>query len=100
MRANRPPRGYGHRRWVRTYERCRAALEELGLRISQHWTSPGRPATFEPASAAPPSRRPARLREERKVVSVLFAEVVAPGAGLQGRPRGSARDRERRPGQG
>jgi class 3 adenylate cyclase len=64
---------------VRTYERCRAALEELGLHISPALDEVQAAATFEPASARAPVSAPARLREERKVVSVLFAEVVAPG---------------------
>ena len=64
---------------VRTYERCRAALEELGLRISPALDEVQAAATFEPASARAPVSAPARLREERKVVSVLFAEVAAPG---------------------
>ena len=72
---------------VRTYERCRAALEELGLRISPALDEVHVAATFEPAapraSGAPfhvPAPGPARLRQERKVVSVLFAEVAGPAA--------------------
>jgi class 3 adenylate cyclase len=71
---------------VRTYERCRAALEELGLRISPALDEVHAEATFEPAPRAPgvppraPGADPARLRQERKVVSVLFAEVAGPAA--------------------
>ena len=72
---------------VRTYERCRAALEELGLRISPALDEVHAAATFEPAAprapGAPsraPVQSPARLRQERKVVSVLFAEVAGPAA--------------------
>ena len=111
---------------ARVFERCRAALEELGLRISPSLESvyasavvarttvpaapqalqgrspspelpasggpsaslafpalaaaPGRPA----AAAAPASPAPAgQPREERRPVTVLFAEVAAP-AGLAG----------------
>jgi class 3 adenylate cyclase len=72
---------------VRTYERCRSALEELGLRISPALDEVHAAATFELAlsgasgapSTKPPVAEPARLREERKVVSVLFAEVTGPG---------------------
>ena len=72
---------------VRTYERCRSALEELGLKISPALDEVHAAATFEPAAPGVPSAPamkapvpdPARLREERKVVSVLFAEVTGPG---------------------
>ena len=74
------------------YQRCRAALEGLGLR-----TSPAleevREATnglapFSARQNAPPTEmpielRPVRLREERRLVSVFFAEVSTP-AGFQG----------------
>ncbi|MGP8206517.1 MAG: AAA family ATPase [Acidimicrobiales bacterium] len=70
---------------VRTYERCRAALEDLGLRISPaleeiHATAAFEPATTGAAGAAPsagPTGR-SRTREDRRPVSVLFAEVVSP----------------------
>jgi class 3 adenylate cyclase len=72
---------------VRTYERCRAALEELGLRISPALDEVHAAATFEPAAPRAPgapsralAQSPARLRQERKVVSVLFAEVAGPAA--------------------
>lgn len=73
---------------VRTYELCRSALEELGLKISPALDAVHAAAIFEPAAhgvfvGAPglktPALDPARLREERKVVSVLFAEVTGPG---------------------
>ncbi len=72
---------------VHTYERCRSALAELGLQISPAMEEVRAAATFEPAgrpaSGAPvvraPVLDPARLREERKVVTVLFAEVTGPG---------------------
>jgi class 3 adenylate cyclase len=70
---------------VRTYDRCRVALEELGLRISPALDEVHAEAIFEPAAprvpGAPfkaPAPGPARLRQERKVVSVLFAEVAGP----------------------
>ena len=84
---------------ARTFERCRAALEELGLRISPSLervyttardtatardatatdaTTPGAPTAPQPPAAAPV---PAVSREERRPVSILFAEVAAP-AGL------------------
>jgi class 3 adenylate cyclase len=56
---------------VRSYERCRTALEELGLRVS--------PSLAEVYATAAPVR--AEMREELRTVSVLFAEVAAP-AGL------------------
>ena len=108
---------------ARVFERCRVALEQLGLRISpslERLYAPARdprparavappvPQTAQPAPSAtasptlsaaaglapsagasltpsdgaspPPSRLP---REERRPVSVLFAEVAAP-AGLAG----------------
>jgi class 3 adenylate cyclase/DNA-binding SARP family transcriptional activator/tetratricopeptide (TPR) repeat protein len=92
---------------ARVFERCRAALEDLGLRISPSLeriyasaaaarapapqappappspAPPGLPASFgPPAPAVPlvPARPP---REERRPLTVLFAEVAAP-AGLAG----------------
>ncbi len=59
---------------VRVYERCAAALDELGLRIS-----PSLAEAF--AAAATETSRPVAPREELRTVSVLFAEVAAP-AGL------------------
>jgi adenylate cyclase len=86
---------------ARVFERCRAALEELGLRISPSLErvyasataarSPAPQAPPAPPSLAPPGplapavpptlARPPR--EERRPVTVLFAEVAAP-AGLAG----------------
>ena len=100
---------------ARVFERCRVALEQLGLRISPSLerlyapardprparaAAPSVPETAQPAPAsawghAPPaavgqtSSAPAGLtppplpREERRPLSVLFAEVTAP-AGLAG----------------
>ena len=72
-----------------TYERCRAALEVLGLRASpaleeaERATMPPAPRSA-PAGAGPLSpRRP--LTDERRLVSVLFAELSGPagmGRGL------------------
>ena len=72
-----------------TYERCRAALEALGLRASpaledaQRATMPLAP-TPAPAGTGPPNpRRP--LKDERRLLSVLFAELSGPvgmGRGL------------------
>jgi DNA-binding SARP family transcriptional activator/tetratricopeptide (TPR) repeat protein len=62
---------------VRVYERCAAALDELGLRIS-----PSLAEAF--AAAATDATRPVTPREELRTVSVLFAEVAAPaGLGLE-----------------
>jgi class 3 adenylate cyclase/tetratricopeptide (TPR) repeat protein len=88
---------------ARVFERCRAALEELGLRISPSLErvyataiAARAPAPQAPAAPSAPSS-PASLavavplvhvkrsaaREERRPVTVLFAEVAAP-AGLAG----------------
>ena len=65
-----------------TYERCRTALEELGLRIS-----PALKEVHEATTAAtdfpprPEDRLPptaVRYRDERRLVSVLFAELSGP----------------------
>jgi class 3 adenylate cyclase/DNA-binding SARP family transcriptional activator len=89
---------------ARVFERCRAALEQLGLRISPSLERiyasvtaarapvpqvPPAPSSTAPAGllgplapAVPPA--PARPpREERRPLTVLFAEVAAP-AGLAG----------------
>ena len=70
---------------VRTCERCRAALEELGLRLSPALDEVYSAATLKlappQASGAThetPARAAARLRQERKVVSVFFAGVTGP----------------------
>ena len=60
---------------VRAYERCRAALGELGLGLSPWLEEVYATAVFE---AAPP-RTPAPAREELRTVSVLAAEVAADG---------------------
>ena len=96
---------------ARVFERCRAALEQLGLRISpslervyaaatrEHNVPAVSPATApaspSPAQAQPPPQSPREAgpfsdphpqqlpREERRPVTVLFAEVAAP-VGLSG----------------
>jgi class 3 adenylate cyclase len=73
---------------ARVYERCAAALEELGLKISPSLAEVYAAAAFEPVpSASVPSAAaptPTPLREELRTVSVLFAEVSTP-AGLASR---------------
>jgi len=81
---------------ARVFERCRAALEELGLRISPSLERVYAAAAREHAAPAAPPQPPRQARppreaepapqqlprEERRPVSVLFAEVAAPvGAG-------------------
>ena len=72
----------GHRQAVSvTYERCRAALEALGLRPSPALEEAHRTiGELSPTSAArsgPPA--PSRLgSEERRLVSVLFVELSGP----------------------
>ena len=69
---------------ARTYERCAAALEELGLRTSPSLdelhaavTQLVSPATGQATAAAEPERaRREELREELRPVSVLFAELT------------------------
>src|SRR5215470_646634 len=72
-------RGYfaaGHRELaVRAYERCRAALGELGLGLSPWLEEVYATAAFE----AGPPRTPAPAREELRTVTVLAAEVAADG---------------------
>ena len=90
--ADRPERA------ARVFERSRAALEELGLRISpslervyaagaaRELTSPSAAAGLltSAASAPVPSAAPGHAalrgvpREERRLVTMLFAEVAAP----------------------
>ena len=60
---------------VRAYERCRAALGELGLRLSPWLEEVYATAAFE---AAPP-RTQAPARDELRTVTVLAAEVAADG---------------------
>jgi class 3 adenylate cyclase/tetratricopeptide (TPR) repeat protein len=68
---------------VRTYERCRTALEELGLRPSPALVEVQATALFEPPGvrlvpirAAGHWQGAASRAEERRLVSILFAEVV------------------------
>jgi len=72
-------RGYfaeGHRELaVRAYERCRAALGDLGLGLSPWLEEVYATAAFE--AGAPRTQAPAR--EELRTVSVLAAEVTAEG---------------------
>lgn len=72
-------RGYfaeGHRELaVRAYERCRAALGELGLALSPWLEDVYATAAFE----AGPPRTQAPAREELRTVSVLAAEVAMDG---------------------
>ena len=75
-----------------TYRRCRAALEQLGLHTSpaleEVWEAINGSGRF-PAPIAPSPREiptppaPVRLPEERRLVSVFFAEVSA-HAGFRG----------------
>src|SRR5580765_7522767 len=60
---------------VRAYERCRAALGELGLGLSPWLEEVYATAAFE--AGAPRTQAPAR--EELRTVSVLAAEVTAEG---------------------
>ena len=62
-----------------TYERCRAGLDDLGLR-----SSPALQEVYEATSLSAPlpsvraevaASSPGSLREERRLVSVLFAEI-------------------------
>ena len=71
----------GHRDLaVRVYERCRAALGELGLGLSPWLQEVYATAAFAavPSRPASPSPPPAGAREELRTVSVLAAEVAAP----------------------
>jgi adenylate cyclase len=84
---------------ARVFERCRAALKGLGLRISPSLervyasataarapapqSVAASPAPSGPASPAPLPVKRSAAREERRPVTVLFAEVAAP-AGLAG----------------
>jgi DNA-binding SARP family transcriptional activator len=60
---------------VRAYERCHAALGELGLGLSPWLEEVYATAAFE----AGPPRTQAPAREELRTVSVLAAEVAVPG---------------------
>ncbi len=59
-----------------TYRRCREALDELGVRVSPVLEQ----ALREGPAAAPPGRRPQLAAEtnERRLISVLLAELVLP----------------------
>ena len=66
-----------------TYARCQRALQDLGLRTSPALEEACRASTVgvprEASPGAPTTSGPARLRkEERRLVSVLFAELSAP----------------------
>ena len=77
---------HGHRELaVRAYERCRAAVRELGLGLSPWLEEVYATAALEavPSRSAPVPLSPAAAREELRTVSVLAAEVSAP-AGLVG----------------
>ena len=61
-----------------TYERCRAALESLGLRASPALEESQRgirQVVPGPARASTGAAPPGHLKEERRLVSVLFAEL-------------------------
>jgi DNA-binding SARP family transcriptional activator len=69
---------------VRVYERCRAALEELGVGVSPSLEEAYSAAAFD---AGPPAAPAARVspREELRIVTVLSAEVATPaGLGPEG----------------
>lgn len=71
---------------ARVLDRCRAALEDLGLRLSPSLEKlhPAAAGGHEPSAAEPASSVAApQQREERRPVTVLFAELTAP-AGLAG----------------
>ncbi len=77
---------HGHRDLaVRAYERCRAALAELGLSLSPWLEEVYATAALEavPSRSASVPPPPAAGREELRTVSVLAAEVSAP-AGMVG----------------
>jgi len=82
---------HGHRDLaVRAYERCRAALAELGLSLSPWLEEVYATAALEavPSRSASVPPPPAAGREELRTVSVLAAEVSAPAGmvGELGRP--------------
>jgi len=65
-----------------TYERCRSALEALGLRASPALEEAQRATTPPAPTSAPAGSRPLAvhrpLKDERRLVSVLFAELSGP----------------------
>ena len=71
-----------HQSVSRTYERCRAALEDLGLRTSPALEEVRWPTTstaISPQSTeSPPHPAPIRYVEERRLVSVLFTDLAGP----------------------
>jgi DNA-binding SARP family transcriptional activator len=67
-----------------TYHRCRDALEALGLRVSPalqqvHAVSGGSPDRAQDVSAGLLAPVAGRQRDERRLVSVLFADLASPG---------------------
>jgi adenylate cyclase len=60
-----------------SYERCRAALEDLGLRASPALDE-ARAAATAPPGASRAAPEPFSGSEERRLVSVLFAELAGP----------------------
>jgi class 3 adenylate cyclase/tetratricopeptide (TPR) repeat protein len=78
-------RAQGKHAMVETsYRRCRSALEQLGLRISPALDEVyGAGALAAPSSPDLPEGHsgpsPARYKEERRLVSVLFVELSGPG---------------------
>jgi class 3 adenylate cyclase/tetratricopeptide (TPR) repeat protein len=64
---------------VRAYERCRGALADLGLGLSPWLEAVYATAAFE-AAPSRPDPPVAVVREELRTVSVLAAEVAAPGS--------------------
>jgi adenylate cyclase len=74
---------------LRAYERCRTALGELGLLPSPALEQVFASCSFQPGPPrfGPAPSSPKRLREERKVVTVLFAGLALPtGQGRQADP--------------
>jgi class 3 adenylate cyclase/tetratricopeptide (TPR) repeat protein len=65
-----------------TYNRCRSALEELGLRISPALEEVrgaiNSGINFPRPAEGPPPASPSPYKEERRLVSVLFAELAGP----------------------
>jgi class 3 adenylate cyclase len=65
-----------------TYERCRSALEALGLLASPALEEAQRATTPPAPTSAPAGSRPLAvhrpLKDERRLVSVLFAELSGP----------------------
>ena len=87
---------------VRTYDRCRAALESLGIRptpaLDRIYAATALIPAAGPCGPAPTSagHGPDRLAQERKVVSVLLADLGDPGGlGSGTDPEGSRRGRGR-----